>query len=40
LGESPIIADKPVREGLAPEIWVIGLMAIVVILLVLFGMAL
>ncbi|HWY16841.1 MAG TPA: carbon monoxide dehydrogenase subunit G [Rhizomicrobium sp.] len=40
LDESPIIADKPVREGLAPEIWVIGLMAIVVILLVLFGMAL
>ena len=39
LDESPIIAAQPVREGLAPEIWVIGLMAIVVILLVLFGMA-
>ncbi|HWE05752.1 MAG TPA: carbon monoxide dehydrogenase subunit G [Rhizomicrobium sp.] len=40
LDEPPIIADKPDREGLAPEIWVIGLIAIVVILLVLFGMAL
>jgi carbon monoxide dehydrogenase subunit G len=28
------------REGLAPEIWVVGLIAIIVILLVLFGVAL
>jgi carbon monoxide dehydrogenase subunit G len=28
------------REGLAPEIWVIGLIAVIVILLVLFGVAL
>ena len=35
--ESPIVGDNHAREGLAPEIWVIGLMAIVVILLVLFG---
>jgi len=30
----------PVREGLAPEIWVVGLVAIVVILLMLFGVVL
>ena len=29
-----------VREGLAPEIWVIGLIAVVVVLLVLFGVSL
>lgn len=28
------------REGLAPEIWVVGLIAVIVILLVLFGVAL
>jgi len=28
------------REGLAPEIWVVGLIAVIVILLVLFGMVL
>lgn len=28
------------REGLAPEIWVIGLIAVIVILLILFGVAL
>ncbi|HTT85599.1 MAG TPA: carbon monoxide dehydrogenase subunit G [Rhizomicrobium sp.] len=28
------------REGLAPEIWVIGLIAVIIILLVLFGVAL
>jgi hypothetical protein len=28
------------REGLAPEIWVIGLVGVIVILLVLFGVAL
>jgi hypothetical protein len=27
------------REGLAPEIWVIGLVGVIVILLVLFGVA-
>jgi hypothetical protein len=31
---------KPAREGLAPEIWVIGLIAIIVILLILFGLVL
>jgi hypothetical protein len=30
----------PVREGLKPEIWVVGLIAIVVILLILFGLVL
>jgi carbon monoxide dehydrogenase subunit G len=30
----------PVREGVAPEIWVVGLIAIIVILLVLFGLVL
>jgi hypothetical protein len=33
-------AEPPVREGLAPEIWVLGLVAIIVILLVLFGLVL
>jgi uncharacterized protein len=33
-------AAPPVREGLAPEIWVVGLVAIIVILLVLFGLVL
>jgi biopolymer transport protein ExbD len=28
------------REGLAPEIWVVGLIAVIVILLVLFGVTL
>jgi len=28
------------REGLTPQIWVVGLIAVVVILLVLFGVAL
>jgi carbon monoxide dehydrogenase subunit G len=41
----PIEAQAPdgapgKREGLAPEIWVIGLIAIIVILLVLFGLVL
>lgn len=36
-GVSPCAAR---REGLAPEIWVIGLIAVIVILLVLFGVAL
>ena len=30
----------PVREGMAPEIWVVGLIAIIVILLILFGLVL
>jgi carbon monoxide dehydrogenase subunit G len=38
LEEPSIIEDQPGRDGLAPEIWVIGLIAIVAILLVLFGM--
>jgi carbon monoxide dehydrogenase subunit G len=33
-------AGAPVREGLAPEIWVVGLIAIIVILLILFGLVL
>jgi carbon monoxide dehydrogenase subunit G len=32
-------ATPPVREGLAPEIWVIGLIAVVVVLLIVFGVA-
>jgi carbon monoxide dehydrogenase subunit G len=32
--------DEARREGLAPEIWVIGLIAVIVLLLVLFGVAL
>jgi|SRR5215469_11165686 len=41
----PLIEEQPVlqpgaREGLAPEIWVIGLIGVIVILLVLFGVAL
>jgi carbon monoxide dehydrogenase subunit G len=32
--------QPPVREGLAPEIWVVGLVAIIVILLILFGLVL
>ena len=38
LEESGPALRKP--EGLAPEIWVVGLIAIIVILLILFGMAL
>lgn len=33
-------AGPAVREGLAPEIWVVGLVAIIVILLILFGLVL
>ncbi|MGH6887900.1 MAG: CoxG family protein [Rhizomicrobium sp.] len=36
----PLAASGGPREGLAPEIWVIGLVAVIVILLVLFGVAL
>jgi hypothetical protein len=35
--QPPLIQDRTSREGLAPEIWVIGLIAIVIILLALFG---
>ena len=34
------VAAPPAREGVAPEIWVVGLIAIIVILLVLFGLVL
>jgi hypothetical protein len=33
-------AEMTVREGVAPEIWVVGLIAIIVILLILFGLVL
>lgn len=36
----PAVMPAERREGLAPEIWVIGLIAVIVILLVLFGVAL
>jgi carbon monoxide dehydrogenase subunit G len=36
---APAVTDTR-REGLAPEIWVIGLIAVIVILLVLFGLVL
>ncbi|MGN6514357.1 MAG: CoxG family protein [Rhizomicrobium sp.] len=38
----PAAAETPSgkREGVAPEIWVVGLIAVIVILLVLFGLAL
>lgn len=36
---SPSVAEEP-REGLAPEIWVVGLIAVIIILLVLFGVLL
>jgi len=36
----PDSSSDMAREGLAPEIWVIGLVAVIVILLVLFGVAL
>lgn len=40
--DAPIVEtqDGPRREGLAPEIWVVGLIAVIVILLILFGVAL
>jgi hypothetical protein len=34
------VDTPPTREGVAPEIWVVGLIAIIVILLVLFGLVL
>lgn len=37
VGEEPATGK---REGLAPEIWVVGLIAVIVILLVLFGVSL
>jgi carbon monoxide dehydrogenase subunit G len=36
----PVAGGDTRREGLAPEIWVIGLIAVIVILLVLFGLVL
>lgn len=38
--EKPVAQDEAAREGLAPEIWIIGLIGVIVILLVLFGVAL
>ena len=38
--EVPPVPQPARREGLAPEIWVIGLIGVIVILLVLFGIAL
>lgn len=42
LGPQPQVpSDSPLtREGVAPEIWVIGLIAIIIILLILFGLVL
>jgi carbon monoxide dehydrogenase subunit G len=37
---APIEVPSGKREGLAPEIWVVGLIGVIVILLVLFGVAL
>ncbi|HEX3432229.1 MAG TPA: carbon monoxide dehydrogenase subunit G [Rhizomicrobium sp.] len=37
--ETPVPLASARREGLAPEIWVIGLVGVIVILLVLFGVA-
>jgi hypothetical protein len=36
----PVAVPGGRREGLAPEIWVVGLVAVIVILLVMFGVAL
>jgi carbon monoxide dehydrogenase subunit G len=33
-------AQEPVEEGLKPQIWVVGLVAVVILLLILFGIAL
>lgn len=38
--ETPAAAPTPSPEGLAPEIWIIGLIGVIVILLLLFGVAL
>ena len=40
LHEPTAAEEEARREGLAPEIWVVGLIAVVVILLMLFGVAL
>lgn len=37
---TPSQAAEETREGLAPEIWVVGLIAVIIILLVLFGVLL
>jgi hypothetical protein len=39
-GEGAKAGDETSREGLAPEIWIVGLIGVIVILLVLFGVAL
>ncbi len=39
-GAPPVAGTVSLRQGLAPEIWVIGLIAVIVILLVLFGLVL
>jgi carbon monoxide dehydrogenase subunit G len=38
--EGPAVSIGPSREALAPEIWIVGLVGVVVILLVVFGMVL
>ena len=38
--EGPAVNIRALREGLAPEIWIVGLVGVVVILLVIFGIAL
>jgi carbon monoxide dehydrogenase subunit G len=38
--EGPAVNIRPPRDGLAPEIWIVGLVGVVVILLVVFGIAL
>jgi carbon monoxide dehydrogenase subunit G len=39
-GEIPKPVRAPVEEGLKPQIWVVGLIAVVILLLILFGIAL
>jgi uncharacterized protein len=38
--EEPALNIRPPREGLAPKIWVVGLVGVVVILLLIFGIVL
>lgn len=38
--EAPKPAQPPAEEGLKPQIWVVGLIAVVILLLILFGIAL
>lgn len=39
-GDELLAREENPREGLAPEIWIVGLIGVIVILLVLFGVAL